>query len=254
MSSVAGHKRRLNDVNEHSASYPPKRPRYDPEGIDAAPEDANTVTQKKLATSDYTIGWVAALSIERAAAVAMLDEVHQKLPMKTGDSNNYAFGRIGDHNIVIASLPDDGYGKINAAIVAGNMHRTFPSLDVFLMVGIAGGAPGTFDVRLGDVVVSTNLIQYDLGKALGENRFETIAIPLKPTKQLMTTVGALKAQHELDKVSKIPAILRRIAERRPHMEEYTCREPLKDLLFESTYEHPESEGACDQCDHSRLVK
>ncbi|KAI0445831.1 ankyrin repeat-containing domain protein [Xylaria telfairii] len=253
MSSIAGHKRRPSDVNEHSASYPLKRPRYAPEGINAAPESTNTVDRKKLTTGDYTIGWVAALSIERAAALAMLDEVHQKLPKKTGDNNNYAFGRIGDHNIVIASLPDDGYGTINAATVAGNMHRTFPSLEVFLMVGIAGGAPGVSDVRLGDVVVSTKLIQYDLGKALGENRFETIAIPHRPAQHLRTAVGALKAQHEMEP-SKIPVILRRIAEQRPHMEEYTCRETLKDLLFESAYEHPESESACDRCDHSRLVK
>ncbi|KAI8948099.1 hypothetical protein F4801DRAFT_472990 [Xylaria longipes] len=253
MSSIARHKRRLSDADEHSSPPPLKQPRHILEGNDASSKDAITASRKKLANGDYTVGWVAALAIERAAALAMLDEVYQKLPKKAGDNNNYAFGRIGDHNIVIASLPDDGYGTINAATVAGDMHRTFPSLEVFLMVGIAGGAPCMFDVRLGDVVVSTKLIQYDLGKALGKDRFETTAIPLRPSQELRNAITALKAQHE-DEPSRIPALLHQLAEQKPHMEKYTCRESLQDLLFDSAYEHPESENACNKCDPSKLMK
>ncbi|KAI0552294.1 purine and uridine phosphorylase [Xylaria curta] len=212
-----------------------------------------TVAQKKLTNGDYTVGWVAALAIERAAAEAMLDGHHQKLPKAPGDTNNYTFGEIGGHNVVIASLPHDGYGTVNAATVAGNMHRTFPSLEVFLMVGIAGGAPAVDDVRLGDVVVSTKLIQYDLGRALGEDRFETTAIPLRPSQELRMTVAALQARHEVEP-SRIPDILRRIAKQNPYMERYTSRESLQDLLFEGTYEHPVSESTCNRCDQSRLVK
>ncbi|KAI0539196.1 hypothetical protein GGR58DRAFT_259330 [Xylaria digitata] len=215
--------------------------------------------RKKRTNRDYTFGWVAALSIERAAALAMLDEEYEPLPQKEGDSNNYSFGRIRHHNVVIASLPDDGYGTVNAATVANNMHRSFPSLREYLMVGIAGGAGGV-DVRLGDVVVSTKVIQYDLGK-VAKNQLESIAIPLQPSQPLRTAVSALKARHET-KPSRIPAILVQVAEQNPHMEQYTCRESLNDLLFESTYEHPkpenrrdtEFENSCNNCDISRLVK
>ncbi|KAF2966281.1 hypothetical protein GQX73_g7296 [Xylaria multiplex] len=215
--------------------------------------------QKKPTNRDYDFGWVAALSIERAAALAMLDEEYEPLPQKEGDSNNYSFGRIQHHNIVIASLPDDGYGTVNAATVANNMHRSFPSLREYLMVGIAGGAGGV-DVRLGDIVVSTKVIQYDLGK-VAKNQLESTAIPLQPSQHLRMAVSALKARHET-KPSRIPAILARVAEQNPHMEQYACRESLNDLLFESTYEHPkprnrydnEFENSCNNCDTSRLVK
>ncbi|KAI0534385.1 nucleoside phosphorylase domain-containing protein [Xylaria digitata] len=206
-----------------------------------------------LTNNDYSVGWVTTLPVERAAALAMLDEIHKKLPRERGDTNNYAFGRIGDHNIVIASLPDDGYGTINAATVAGNMRRTFPSLEVFLMVGIAGGAPGGTDIRLGDVVVSTKVLQYDLGKALEGDRFQVTAIPCQPSQELRMAVSALRAQHELEP-SIIPDFLRQMAEQRPHMEDYTCRNSLEDLLFESTYDHHGSEPTCNKCDRSRLVE
>ncbi|KAI0455725.1 ankyrin repeat-containing domain protein [Xylaria acuta] len=253
MGSTMGRKRHLNDVDEHPAPYPSKQPRYTLEANNAASEDTNTAGKKKLTNGDYTVGWVAALSIERAAAEAMLDGLHLPLPRAPGDTNNYTFGEIGDHNVVIASLPHDGYGTINAATVAGNMHRTFPSLEVFLMVGIAGGAPGVDDVRLGDVVVSTELIQYDLGRALGEDRFETTAIPLRPSHELRNAITALRAQHEA-KPSRIPDILYQIVQQNSHMKRYTSRESLQDLLFESAYEHPELESTCNQCDHLRLVK
>ncbi|TRX90003.1 hypothetical protein FHL15_009104 [Xylaria flabelliformis] len=239
-------------ANSDSQLVPTKRFRDSPNTNNAASQRIESSPPKKLMNSDYTVGWVAALPIERAAAEAMLDHVHLKLPKAPGDTNNYTFGEIEEHNVVIASLPHDGYGTINAATVAGNMHRTFPSLEVFLMVGIAGGA-GKDDVRLGDVVVSTKLIQYDLGKALGEKQFETTAIPLRPSQELRMAVAALQAQHEA-KPSRIPDILRRIAEQNSHMKSYTSRELLQDMLYKSSYEHPVSESDCDQCDQSKLVK
>jgi hypothetical protein len=54
-----------------------------------------------------TIAWIAALPIELAAAEAMLDEEHA---VPTGftrhqtDSNVYTWGRVGEHNMAIASL------------------------------------------------------------------------------------------------------------------------------------------------------
>ncbi|KAI0183650.1 hypothetical protein EV127DRAFT_17456 [Xylaria flabelliformis] len=220
---------------------------------DTASQRTKRTLSKKLTNGDYSVGWIAAVPVERAAAEAMLDDRHQKPPKTSGDINNYTFGEIGDHNVVIASLPHDGYGTINAAIVASNMRRSFPSLEVFLMVGIAGGAPVVADVRLGDVVVSTKLVQYDLGKSLGKDRFETTAIPLRPSQELRMAVAALQARHEAEP-SRIPDILSQVAEQNPHMENYASREFLQDLLFESAYEHPKAESNCSRCDKSRLVR
>ncbi|KAL2848940.1 nucleoside phosphorylase domain-containing protein [Aspergillus pseudodeflectus] len=55
----------------------------------------------------YTIAWIAALPIERAAAEAMLDEEHAAptgFTRHQTNTNVYTSGRMGEHNIVIASL------------------------------------------------------------------------------------------------------------------------------------------------------
>lgn len=95
--------------------------------------------RRALANSDYTVGWVCALSHEMMAAKAMLDEVHRDLQEQDiSDHNSYILGQIHQHNIVIASLPAGVYGTTPAATVATHMIRTFPSIRFGLMVGIGG--------------------------------------------------------------------------------------------------------------------
>ncbi|KAF2398552.1 kinesin, partial [Trichodelitschia bisporula] len=104
---------------------------------------------------EYTIGWVCALPIELAAAREMLDEEHQSLPRHVPDSNIYVLGNIGEHNIVLVSLPAGQMGTTPAASVVARMQSTFSSIRFGLMVGIGGGVPSRkVDIRLGDVVVS----------------------------------------------------------------------------------------------------
>jgi nucleoside phosphorylase len=92
--------------------------------------------------------------VEKAAFVAMLDDVHEALLTPKNDDNSYTFGRIGDHNIVVACLPAGMTGNNSAATVAKDMLRSFP-IKIGLMVGVGGGVwSKKVDVRLGDVVVS----------------------------------------------------------------------------------------------------
>jgi hypothetical protein len=85
-------------------------------------------------SDQYTIGWIAALPIERAAAIAMLDEKHEKpkdfIQPRT-DTNLYTWGRIAEHNVVIVSLPAGIYGTVSAATTAVAM------LSSFLKFGLA---------------------------------------------------------------------------------------------------------------------
>ena len=133
----------------------------------------------QLTSDDYTVGWIAALPHEAAAAEAFLDETHeQPLHYKAGnvnDNNNYTLGSIkgptGEHNVVIANLPGGRYGKASAATVAAHMVSNFPNIKFGLMVGIGGGIPSVKnDIRLGDIVVSQpegafgGVRQYDRGK------------------------------------------------------------------------------------------
>ena len=75
--------------------------------------------------------------------------------MSPNNDNIYTLGKIGEHNVVIAVLPDGEYGIASAASVAIHMLYSFPNIRLGLMVGISGGAPSRkHDIRLGDIVVS----------------------------------------------------------------------------------------------------
>lgn len=71
--------------------------------------------------SNYTVGWICALSTKRRAAMAMLDELHIALPRPSDDTNIYTFGSIGKHNVVVA-CPTIG----SAALDTIFMVRMFP--------------------------------------------------------------------------------------------------------------------------------
>lgn len=55
---------------------------------------------------------------------------------------------MGQHNVVIAALPDSEYGTASAANVATNMLNSFLNVIIGLMVGIGGGIPSEkHDIR-----------------------------------------------------------------------------------------------------------
>ncbi|RPA76564.1 purine and uridine phosphorylase [Ascobolus immersus RN42] len=146
---------------------------------------------------DYTIGWICALPIEYAAAQLFLDKTHDPLEsIAPGDNNGYTLGKMGQHNVVLTVLPDTEYGTASAATAVTDMTRSFPNIRICLMVGIGGGVPSsTNDVRLGDVVVGTHIIQYDFGKTVQGQTFQETKHLNKPPRMLLTAVNGLKAKY-----------------------------------------------------------
>ncbi|KAK0767546.1 hypothetical protein LTR59_018284, partial [Friedmanniomyces endolithicus] len=59
----------------------------------------------------YTVGIICALDVEKAAVEATLDEEHGGLERLAGDDSSYSFGRIGQHDVVVACLPAGVTGK-----------------------------------------------------------------------------------------------------------------------------------------------
>jgi len=153
---------------------------------------------------DYTIGWICAVLIEYVVACELLDEEHPSLPnISSHDNNTYTLGRIGDHNIVIASLPKGKYGTTSAANVAKDMLRSFESIRIVLMVGIGGGAPSDrHDIRLGDVVVSSptgrtgGVVQYMFGKTIQNRKFEYMGLLNSPPTAILTALTKINAHHK----------------------------------------------------------
>ncbi|CAJ0550888.1 Ff.00g108180.m01.CDS01 [Fusarium sp. VM40] len=195
----------------------------------------------------YTVAWICALHIEMAAARAMLDQEYVDRPQQAYDTNSYVLGAIQNHNIVIACLPASQYGTNNAATVLSNVKRTFPDIQIGLMVGIGGGVPTKADIRLGDIVVGVRVMQYDLGKTLSDS-FQRTSVPRIPDSSIRTVISNLRSRHELSG-SRVPSILsNKMGDYPPY-----CLPTEPDRLFLSSYNHDSSLSSCEKCDQSKLV-
>jgi nucleoside phosphorylase len=210
----------------------------------------------QLRHDDYTVGWVCALPIELAAAQEMLDEKHPylKLDPADDDKNLYAFGSIGEYNIVIMCLPTGQIGNNPAAAVATQMRATFENIKFGLLVGIGGGVPSDeADVRLGDVVVSqprrvvAGVMQYDVGTATPSG-FERIGAVNSPPQILLAAVTRVRV-NKLRGRSKLSDYVSNL-ERRIATFQRVKAGP--DILFEGTYDHSGGK-TCDQCSVDRQV-
>ncbi|KAJ4126959.1 hypothetical protein NW768_008580 [Fusarium equiseti] len=206
-------------------------------------------TRKTLSHDSYTIAWICALPLEMSAARAMLDYVHDALPQHANDSNCYELGTIRQHNVAIACLPDGHYGTNNAAIVFTNMRRSFNNIQLGLMVGIGGGAPGRVDLRLGDIVVGSKVVQHDMGKAMSDGQFNRTSIPRPVPSSASTVISSLRSKHH-SSPSRVPSILRERSEALLGFE----RPVSADRLFAATYQHESSIPDCASCDQSKLVQ
>ncbi|CAN9191666.1 unnamed protein product [Alternaria alternata] len=209
---------------------------------------------RPLRREDYTVGWVCALPVELAAAQEMLDEEHDTPRYDAHDTNLYTCGRVGEHNVVIACLPEGQMGTSSAAAVAAQMKSTFSSTRFGLMVGIGGGVPSEeADVRLGDVVVSKphkthgGVVQYDSGKATPSGFERTGALNTPPT-VLLNAVAKVRAKQMrgkgtlleyLSKLGSLPAFTREAAG--------------SDTLFEAEYDHVGRGATCVKCSAEHAV-
>ncbi|RKK86379.1 hypothetical protein BFJ68_g17156 [Fusarium oxysporum] len=204
--------------------------------------------------SDYTVGWICALPIEAVAATVFLDErVEGPATQDKDDTNNYKFGRIGNHHVVIATLPKGEYGTATAASVAKDLTRSFPNVRIGLMVGIGGGAPNSqHDIRLGDVVVSspqkgqTGVFQYDFGESIQNEEFKHTRALDQPPQLLRAAVGSLEVDHEING-NGLGAAITRVLQQKPNLEGKYGR-PLDntDILFQPTVTHIGGDS-CDLC-------
>lgn len=201
-----------------------------------------------LEHTDYTIAWICALQTEMEAAKAMLDTIHQPLSTDVDDKNIYVLGSIKGHHVVIGYFPSDVHQTLNSTMAITNMMHSFPKINMGLLVGTGGSVPSKVDVRLGDIVVGTSVLQFDFGKLGGDGQLNCRATKTKPSMSLCTAVTSLRAKHELDS-SRVPFILQEKLKR--HQEYSLPRVP--DWLFHAMCSHKSSKPRCDSCDLSQIV-
>ncbi|KAJ5609693.1 hypothetical protein N7528_010260 [Penicillium herquei] len=217
--------------------------------------ESNSSTKTTFVHADYTLAWICALPLELAAAEAMLDERHRTLPSRTTTQATYLLGKIAGHNVVLTCLPSGIYGITSAAVVVSQILSAFPNVRCGLMVGIGGGVPSlTADIRLGDVVVSKptgtfgGVIQYDFGKTVRDGPIQRTGLLNQPPTILLTAVSQLEANQMMMKDEVILNRIYEIFRQHPNMKEAFSRPEEQDRLFQSTYDHSESEASCLKCD------
>ena len=115
---------------------------------------------------EVTIGILAALPVEGAAMASLIEDA--RLFSFAEDPHDYRVGSLPSndpgrpHRVAMAVLSQDG--TRHAAASCADLLRTFPCVRCVVMIGIAGGIPSVTEpdkhVRLGDVVVATQIVDY----------------------------------------------------------------------------------------------
>ncbi|KAK2608978.1 hypothetical protein QQS21_002458 [Conoideocrella luteorostrata] len=221
--------------------------------------------ERELNAADYTVGWICAVTTEYVAAQAFLDEKHGRLEFTScNDNNDYTLGKVGNHNVVIAVLPQGEYGISSATSVAKDMLHSFTNVRIGLMVGIGGGAPSQKqDIRLGDVVVSTpsdgngGVLQYDFGETTQGQSSHTTSHLDQPPAFLRTAVNGLRSDYEVDG-HQLEQAINTVFDEKPRLrKKYKRPDASTDKLYRTGVAHTaNSEESCDEyCgrDDSSLV-
>lgn len=217
-------------------------------------------------SSDYTVAWLCANPVsEYAAALKMLDHSHNEPTFHNpSDSNQYWFGDLKGHNVVVASTPPNKSGKVSAQKLIAPLHQSFPNLKICLFVGIGGGVPCVpepedprKDVRLGDVVIGwpentgePAVIQYDYARRHSKDQADLLGHVDNPKDALLSGLNNILARRAINDRINFAKHLTRLE----GMEGFGHPGPGTDILFDPEYRHPEGKKSCDECDSDRRVR
>lgn len=224
---------------------------------DPTPRGGDTIEKsalepvKEILPEKITVAIFCALAAESVAVRYSLDEKLECSYKTIGPKNYiYSFGRIGDHNIVIARPTQ--MGPVSAALCAATVNQQFPNVRFALMVGIGAGIPSIpkHDIRLGDVAVSIprnnhpGVLQYDFGKYEQDEKFILKGTLNKPPPILINADGSLEEDEIMD-ASPLWGILGDITKHRGY-----ARPNSGDVLFDPTFHHVNNGDDCSGCEAS----
>jgi len=219
---------------------------------------------KQLNATDYNVAWICVLSdVELLPSRLMLDEEHIPPSCDTNDENSYIFGSIFGHRVVVATCPKGLIGNVNAGRVVGSLFRTFPNIQMTLLVGIGGGVPNPIpktdplkDIHLGDVVVGwpgdggPAVVYWDLGRSLVDGQFEMRGTIDKQEWKITSALARIASDHELHQTE----LNKHLARLKDHSI-FEPPAPEHDRLFAAAYKHVgEYRSGCMPCDPVQLVQ
>lgn len=192
-------------------------------------ENVSGTSNAPISPRDCLIGWICILQNEYYEAKKMFDQTYDTthIVRGRGDRNSYDVGRIGNHLVVMNCPACGAYGQIQASKIASDMRSTFPAIRFVLLVGIGGASPAKKDVRLGDVVLGTNVLPYMQGKQTDTGIVITGRPGVPPT-NLRTSITRLVGE-----LREGPSLERKIE----MMGSNAIPRPPRDNLYKASYMH-----------------
>ncbi|KAJ6095453.1 hypothetical protein N7486_006199 [Penicillium sp. IBT 16267x] len=187
---------------------------------------------------DFTVGWVTAIRKEYTAARQVLDEEFEttNFVLPRSDRNTYTYGRVGSHYVLITCLENAQYGIKSASDAADDMRSSFPMIRLN-------------DIRLGDIVVGTEIIRY-VGAATDE--FEHSSHVEPPGRALFTGTQGLAVQ--LDEGLDLYNLLEKAFTKTQKIkDDYQKPRDCIDRLWKADYEHDPSCECLSSLDETKLV-
>ncbi|KAI6760479.1 hypothetical protein HG530_009339 [Fusarium avenaceum] len=213
--------------------------------------------QPPAGRKDFYIAIVCALPREADAITLLFDHFWDKHGDSYGraeeDTNSYITGRIGEHNIVLALLPK--VGNNTSAIATARLRSSYTGLKLVILVGICGGVPRIdgFDTRLGDVVVSKTVIQYDLGRQFPRHFLIKGAVEDslgRANRDIRTLLAVFETELMRERLqvqtSRHLKCLQEAAKKKRRRANYQYPGAKEDRLFPPTYTHRHREQ-CSNC-------
>ncbi|KAH8801347.1 nucleoside phosphorylase domain-containing protein [Xylogone sp. PMI_703] len=206
----------------------------------------------------FEIAIICTLRIESDAVEATFDEFLEEGDQPhygkvEGDPNSYTLGKIGQHYVVLAYMSN--MGKVSSASVAASFRASFPNIRLGLVVGICGGVPQPtherVEIFLGDVIISTGVVQFDLGRQFADKviRRDTLEDNLgRPNSEIRRFLHQVQGWRGRTKLQKsISTSIAQICSM-DGFDDWTCPPLKEDKLYQANYYHKHHDPtACAVC-------
>ncbi|KAF4431430.1 hypothetical protein F53441_13898 [Fusarium austroafricanum] len=200
----------------------------------------------------FEIAIICALPLEADAIEALFDHHWDDGPpfdKVINDPNTYTTGVLGCHNAVLAHMP--GMGLVNAAALGSILRASFPGIKLALVVGICGVVPFSPSgdrIVLGDVIISTGLIQYDFGRFLPgrfvrkDKLLDSLSRSNQEIRGVLAKLETLRGRNQLS--AKLVGYLDENCQQPDLRANYPAS--ANDKLFKASYYHMEDQKSCAQ--------
>jgi nucleoside phosphorylase len=222
------------------------------------------MAETNLTEENFEVAVICALEVEGGAVLNVFDSQYKHSnhlkSLNNESSFTLSFGRIGEQNVVLSWLSIKG--KVEAALAAQELRKTFKKVKDVFVVGVCGGVPQkNTELVLGDVVISTEIWGYDSGKQI-DKHFERTGELLKLGRKRRSFVNMQGADGNREALQRrVCQILEdKIAESEAGQAETKGASypgVHKDYLYKPTHHHRHAAPCCvgpdGNCKEARLA-